>query len=98
MSFDHTIMPNTLLAGLILSFSSPASMLRLARVNRTMYFAIRSYMLHRYNINNHLSRFFPDPIAFRSLQARTASLVSGSNALQFFDRTFYEEADMDIYV
>ena len=55
-------------------------------------------MIHKYIINNHLSRFFPDPIVFRSLQARTANLVSGSNALQFSDRTSYEEADTDVYV
>ncbi|KAI0371470.1 hypothetical protein BV20DRAFT_941761, partial [Pilatotrama ljubarskyi] len=36
--------------------------------------------------------------AFRSLQARTGTLVSGSSALQFFDRTVYPESDLDLYV
>jgi hypothetical protein len=42
-------------------------------------------------------RFFCNPIDFRSLQARTGTLISGSNALQFLDRTFYAESDLDLY-
>ncbi|KAI0694389.1 hypothetical protein C8T65DRAFT_698990 [Cerioporus squamosus] len=36
--------------------------------------------------------------AFRSLQARTGTLVSGSTALQFFKRTVWPESDLDLYV
>ncbi|TBU53566.1 hypothetical protein BD310DRAFT_937845 [Dichomitus squalens] len=36
--------------------------------------------------------------AFRSLQAATGTLISGSTALQFFDRTFWPESDLDLYV
>ncbi|KAI0650881.1 hypothetical protein C8Q79DRAFT_411333 [Trametes meyenii] len=36
--------------------------------------------------------------AFRTLQARTGTLISGSTALQFFDRTVYPESDLDLYV
>ncbi|RDX55338.1 hypothetical protein OH76DRAFT_1396720 [Lentinus brumalis] len=36
--------------------------------------------------------------AFRSLQARTGTLVSGSTALQFFMRTVWPESDLDLYV
>ncbi|PIL37605.1 transcription factor [Ganoderma sinense ZZ0214-1] len=35
--------------------------------------------------------------AFRSLQAATGTLVSGSAALQFFDRTVWPESDLDLY-
>ncbi|KAJ8482370.1 hypothetical protein ONZ51_g5420 [Trametes cubensis] len=51
-----------------------------------------------FNVNKRLSRYFRDPSAFRSLQARTATVISGSFALQFFDRTFYPESDLDLYV
>jgi hypothetical protein len=37
-------------------------------------------------------------VGFRSLQARTATLVSGSIALQLFDRVFYPGSDLDLYV
>jgi hypothetical protein len=54
---------------------------------------------HRaYNIHRHLSRFLSEPLNFRSLQARTGTLIAGSNALQFLDRTFYPKSDMDLYV
>lgn len=36
--------------------------------------------------------------AFRSLQARTGTLVSGSTALQFFMRTVWPASDLDLYV
>uniref|UniRef100_A0A5K1K394 Cell surface hydrophobicity-associated protein n=1 Tax=Ganoderma boninense TaxID=34458 RepID=A0A5K1K394_9APHY len=35
--------------------------------------------------------------AFRSLQAATGTLVSGSAALQFFDRQVWPESDLDLY-
>ncbi|KAI0658617.1 hypothetical protein C8Q70DRAFT_179032 [Cubamyces menziesii] len=44
------------------------------------------------------SRIFDRTRAFRSLQARTGTLISGSCALQFFDRTVYPESDLDLYV
>lgn len=49
-------------------------------------------------MNASLARFFPDPLGFRSLQARTGTLVSGSFALQFFDRAFYPNTNLDVYV
>ena len=51
-----------------------------------------------FNVNRHLKRFVDDPIAFRNLQARLAMLISGSNALQFLDSTFYPSSDLDLYV
>lgn len=90
-------MANDLVFDLILWFSTPAMLMRLARVCRTSHAAVRSHIARCYNINTHLSHFFSDPLSFRSLQARTGALISGSNALQFLDRTHYPEADLDIY-
>jgi hypothetical protein len=59
--------------------------------------AVLSYMLRVYNVNLLLRRFFDDPLAFRRLQRSTGTLVSGSAALQFMDRTVYPESDLDIY-
>ncbi|KAH9899411.1 hypothetical protein C8Q73DRAFT_743368 [Cubamyces lactineus] len=44
------------------------------------------------------SQIYDRARAFRSLQARTGTLISGSCALQFFDRTVYPESDLDLYV
>ena len=53
-----------------------------------------------YNINKLLLRYFTDDQIepFRLLQDKTGTLISGSAALQFFDRTFYEESDLDLFV
>ncbi|KAF9011198.1 hypothetical protein BDQ17DRAFT_1233932 [Cyathus striatus] len=59
--------------------------------------AVSTFCLRAYNINRHLSHFFSDPISFRNLQARTSTVISGSNAIQFLDRTAYPDADLDIF-
>ena len=82
---------------LIFSSLSPVALVRFARTCRLARNAISLFSERAYNINKHLLRFFSNPIGFRSLQARTGTLISGSNALQFLDREFYPESDLDIY-
>ncbi|TFY80353.1 hypothetical protein EWM64_g3656 [Hericium alpestre] len=82
----------------IFSCCSPGTLIRLSWTCRAAYAALHSYYRRGFNINRHLARYFPDPRAFRCLQARTGTLVSGSNALQFFDRTHYPNSDLDLYV
>lgn len=82
----------------IFSCVSPRTLVRIGRSCRTAYVASKDFSYRAYNIHRHLSRFLSEPLNFRSLQARTGTLIAGSNALQFLDRTFYPESDMDIYV
>lgn len=82
---------------LVFSYLSPRSLVRFALTCRAVYLAVAGFKRRAFNINRHFSRYFNAPVAFRSLQAKTNTLVSGSNALQFFDRTFYLNADLDIY-
>lgn len=81
----------------IFSQASPAGSILLSRTCRDARYANRDFNNRAFNINRHLGRFFKDPKGFRSLQARTGTLISGSNALQFFDRTYYPESDMDLF-
>ena len=76
---------------------SPPDIVRASQTCRLLNDAARSFNRHAYNINRHLKRFLSDPIAFRRLQARSRFLISGSNALQFLDRTFYPESDLDVF-
>ncbi|KIK49276.1 hypothetical protein CY34DRAFT_310412 [Suillus luteus UH-Slu-Lm8-n1] len=76
---------------------SPRTLVWLSRTCRRAHEAVTRFICRAYNINRHLSRYFPDPLAFRSLQARTGLVISGSNALQFLDRSFYPESDLDLY-
>ncbi|KAI0782546.1 hypothetical protein C8Q75DRAFT_727557 [Abortiporus biennis] len=83
----------------ILDHCSPRDICRLYASCKPARAAIQSYFT-RYRLNGLLSRFFtrPDCIEFRKMQARTSTLISGSFALQFFDRSFYLGSDLDIYV
>lgn len=76
---------------------SPAELIRLSLTCRAMYKAVKLYMAKAFNVNTLLRRFFSSPEDFRTLQARTQTLISGSVALQFFDRSFYPESDLDLY-
>lgn len=82
----------------IFSYISPRELVRLGRSCQAAYVASKDYSRRAFNINRHLSGFLSKPLLFRSLQARTGTLIAGSNALQFLDRIVYDEADMDMYV
>ncbi|KAI0087717.1 hypothetical protein BDY19DRAFT_892207 [Irpex rosettiformis] len=97
-TFSTKILTNDLIFDLIFCFSSPGSLVCLERTCMQLQAAVKSYFRRTFNINRHFSRFFDNPQDFRSLQARTATLVSGSNALQFFSRITYEDSDLDLYV
>ncbi|KAH8092523.1 hypothetical protein BXZ70DRAFT_1010836 [Cristinia sonorae] len=79
---------------------TPLEFLRLARTCRVARAVVQRFIEQTFTtkINQILSRFFTDPVAFRSLQACTGTLISGSVALQFFDRTFYPGSDLDLYI
>lgn len=76
---------------------SPANAVRFQRVARVTRDIMHFVNGSSYSIYKHLRRFFVDPLDFRSLQARTGTIISGSNALQFLDRTCYPGSDMDLY-
>ena len=52
----------------------------------------------QWNINRQLTRFVKDPVGFRSKLAKHDALISGSFALQFFERRFWLDSGLDIYV
>ena len=96
--FASMIITNDLIYDTIFAAASPGSILCLARTCQAAHAAMRDYFARAFNINKHLTRFFDDPLAFRSLQARTTTLIAGSSALQFFDRTVYEGSGLNLYV
>ncbi|KAF9530862.1 hypothetical protein CPB83DRAFT_833883 [Crepidotus variabilis] len=60
----------------------------------------KAYKRRASNIDNFLTKYFtPAEVAhFRYLQSRTQAIISGSMALQFFERIEYPNSDLDIYV
>lgn len=81
----------------ILDAVSPLEILYFALTCRLARRAVIRYRSFAFNINRRLRRFFRDPLVFRSLQAQTHTLISGSFALQFFDRSEYADSDLDLY-
>ncbi|TFK88768.1 hypothetical protein K466DRAFT_520276 [Polyporus arcularius HHB13444] len=82
----------------IFSRLSPASFARMSCTCRDVRDATIDFATRAYDINRRLAHYFSDPLAFRALMARTPLLISGSFALQFFERSFYPESDIDLYV
>lgn len=97
-TFLNNLLLNNVIHEALFSYLTPMEFLRLAKTCCRANVVVQSYVKRAFNINRFLLRFFSDPLAFRSLQARTGTLVSGSSALQFFDRTFYPDSDLDLYL
>ncbi|KAI0370419.1 hypothetical protein BV20DRAFT_910347, partial [Pilatotrama ljubarskyi] len=77
---------------------SPADLFRLARTCSRARETVKAYVDIAFSLETRLSRFFPDPLAFRALQARTATLIGGYFALHFFDRTDIATRPLELYV
>ena len=56
------------------------------------------YPLPSVNIEEALLAYFTDPHGFRTLQATTGMVISGSFALWFLSSASYQPADLDLYV
>ena len=95
--FD-AILNEDALCNLILDSCSAKGLVLLLRTSHAIRGIVFNYMKRTFDVDKLLSRYFTYPLSFRQLQACTGTLISGSTALQFFDRTFYPESDLDIYV
>ncbi|KAJ6578039.1 hypothetical protein B0H19DRAFT_1122167 [Mycena capillaripes] len=78
--------------------NSALELVRLMQTCRSIYYLVLAscFSLHRL-----LSTFFGDATqvdAFRAMQGRTGTIVSGSTVLQFFNRRTWEGSDLDVYV
>lgn len=92
------VFTNSDLVYLILAACDAAAMLQLGGVNRTMHSILQLYMQTAFSIDHLLSRFFPDPDMFRILQRKTATLIGGSQALHFFDRSSDSDSGLDLFL
>ncbi|KAF9530850.1 hypothetical protein CPB83DRAFT_892134 [Crepidotus variabilis] len=84
----------------IMSSLSRKDLLILAQTPWDFRDRVDAYMRRASNIDNFLNKYFtPTEVAhFRYLQSRTQAIISGSMALQFFERVEYPNSDLDIYV
>ena len=84
----------------ILHGLSPAALTAYCKVCKATRQIAESYIKREFSLNRVLSRFFSplEILRLRYFQSRTQMFISGSTALQFFDRTCYPESDLDLYV
>ncbi|TFK63310.1 hypothetical protein BDN72DRAFT_964018 [Pluteus cervinus] len=92
--------PSCLLAEHVFPRLSARQLVRFSQTDKFNYASVSDYSTYAFSITKTLGHYFtPDQItAFRILQAQTGAIISGSTALQFFDRTYYPESDLDLYV
>jgi len=90
-AFDNQVLYND-----IISCLSPATRITLARASTSTYVAVDEFTKQAYNINRHLGQYFTKPTTFRTLQAWTGTLISGSSAIQFLNRSQYPGSDLEV--
>ncbi|PPQ74447.1 hypothetical protein CVT24_000035 [Panaeolus cyanescens] len=88
-------------AFLIDTYLTVADLMNLSKVSCALRFAVREYTKIAYSIDDHLAEFFNQheiPL-FRLLQKETGLLISGSFALRFLTRQYFDQvSDLDLYI
>ncbi|TFK63367.1 hypothetical protein BDN72DRAFT_737394, partial [Pluteus cervinus] len=79
---------------------SPRTVIRLSGVNRASNKMVKDYMDRSFSLVDLLEPFFlPDEVAgLRRMQRDLGVIISGSRALQFFDRCSDSRSGLDLYV
>jgi len=75
-------------------------MFRYSRTCKYFHYTVSSYLRRKHKLETVLGKYFTDDqiLHFRHLQATTGMIISGSTALQFFERVLYPDSDLDLYV
>ncbi|KAA1473491.1 hypothetical protein DENSPDRAFT_839966 [Dentipellis sp. KUC8613] len=99
----RAVFSNRLILENVFSFATPATIFHIGQACRSAHEIVLGWLPFAFNINRHLSQFFHDPVAFRAFQAQTSCLIGGLQALDFLDRTPFDDpkvADpvLDLYV
>jgi hypothetical protein len=84
---------------LLISMLGPLESHRLSLTSRGAYEAISSFRRRAFCIDKILAPFISDQSSFHRLMDTTGAVISGSQAVHFFERTLPNyEADLDVYV
>jgi hypothetical protein len=80
---------------LLLSLLEPVSIIRLSKTCRRLR---RLHCEVWSGIDRLLCRFVEKPLALRGVMRDHRAVISGSFALQFFERVIWKESDLDLFV
>ncbi|MCJ1371710.1 hypothetical protein MMC20_002929 [Loxospora ochrophaea] len=82
----------------ICSYLHPADIFALQRSCKKLSNVYNVLLRTQWNVDRGLRRFVKDPRRLRSLLGEHDALLSGSVALQFFERTTWPECEMKVFV
>jgi len=82
----------------LLSFLDVDTICTLAKVSRRLRAFCGYFSADAWNIDKFLRPWFSNLHGFRQVLHSCGAIISGSQALQFFNRVRYPTSDMDIYV
>jgi len=82
----------------LLSFLSVRRLYVIGRTSKTLKSVLEAYTTIAWDLNRRFKPWFSDIKGFRRALHEANGVVSGSQALQFFDRDYYPDSDMDIFV
>jgi hypothetical protein len=86
------------IATLLCSMFDPVTIVRLRRTCKALSRWYDWALGYGWNVERRLSMFFTFPREFREEMRKQDALISGSVALQFFDRVRWETSDLDVFV
>ncbi|EPE34587.1 hypothetical protein GLAREA_10281 [Glarea lozoyensis ATCC 20868] len=80
------------------AYLEPREILSLRATAKEFTVLYPSICFSQFNIKRLIRRFVQDPVALRSKLGQYNALISGSTALQLFERVVWRDSDLDIYV
>jgi len=83
---------------MLLSYWPVVSIMRLKSVNFLLKCLVDEHCRCEWDIDSFLLNWFRHPMDFRGKLGQCDGIVSGSQVLQFFDRTCYSDSDFDIFL
>ena len=92
---DPSLFP---VANALCTFLDISDLINLARTCKKIHHVFGLVQRSQWSINKRLGYFVNDPIGFRSMIGQCEALISGSFALGFLDRVFWDGSDLDIYL
>ena len=82
----------------ICSFLGIAEIRSLTRTCKKLSGVYRDLLRTQWNVDIQLRRFVKNPHEFRSQLGRHDALISGSFALQYFERAVWKESGLDVFI
>ncbi|TFK63205.1 hypothetical protein BDN72DRAFT_731308, partial [Pluteus cervinus] len=84
----------------VFRYMTPADLMRFARSNHRYCELLYDFLKHAFDARKILSKHFSDKetVVLQALMRTHGALISGSAALQFFERVNYDGSSLDLYV